>query len=105
MKRREKRIQLRFFAQDDSVPDNEALVETKMLRHMDRLEALSKDTFKAWMLAALKNQYLNDMGMVSTGHTQQPINSLNDRPPQQDTSYDEVAGWSEDDADSIGGIM
>lgn len=57
-----KRLQLRLYSESDNVKDDAALVETLVVRHLDRLESLSRDCMKSWVISALKNQYLLEMG-------------------------------------------
>ena len=57
-----KRLQLRLYSEGEDVSDSDALLETLVVRHLNRLESLSGDCMKSWVVAALKNQYLLEKG-------------------------------------------
>ncbi len=101
MERVVKRLQIRLFAEADEIPDNQALAETQLVRHLNRLEDLSRDCMKTWVLSALRNQLIAERGALfapteKTASNESTINidaESNDTPKGEDK-------WSVDDSAS-----
>ncbi len=101
-----KRLQLRLYSEGESVKDETALVETLVVRHLDRLESLSRDCMKSWVISALKNQYLLELGMnkvgatngisVATGLTPETKESLADLEQGLNETLPVDDNWSQD---------
>jgi hypothetical protein len=68
------RLQYVFQGEDTSVHDNDALIETLVVRKMERLHGrLGKNALKSWVFQALKNQYLLESGNMPQGVAMESI--------------------------------
>lgn len=102
MARMERRIQMRIFAEDESVSDDAALIETRLVRHMNKLEGMSRDNLKNWIMTALRNQYLIDSGHTGGGasqHAPEPVveRALNDEGIDEAIGEVGTSAWDVDE--------
>lgn len=57
------RLRIRVYSEPSTVPDEEALLETLVSRHLNRLGELSSASVRAWVVDALCEKYRDEFGI------------------------------------------
>jgi len=86
MSRSQIRLQYTYQGEETTVADDQALLETKVIRHMNKLQELGSSTLKSWMMQAFKAQFLLENGNVkierktATAAEAEPVAKESSRP-------------------------